>query len=522
MIEFYIIYVYYTMFTHTHMRRMFLAGLVVIVSLFALPSTSAQEGILMSFPNVWPQFQPTSFPIWFIGWGNSYAGVVIITAIDVLSTARNVNFDNATYQFNCNRQIKWWYFNAARGIWLVPLQPGWPVDVQGGLYTQCEDATASTLPSIAPNHIIGHIEYSLWWASLGDVVFGNTITPTEIAANSYNPDYNNGAVQWLNLGWTELQLFGAFFDTMLGIGVLNGWGTGNATDLIGTFNKIRIQWFAGLGTSVEWSERQILTSTLAGTKTLLNTSQEVNNATIINTASRNSTQLCRGDVSTNSNVVCIPPNEDLSIDSQDIISNRGKDIIVNGGDVFITRDAYNTLADIPISLFIKNGNLIFENSIDSWMLRWVDNNGFQTLTAPVTKGIYLQGNFIVDGLILWGTSLIDFNTSIPFRTYIHGRVASLNTFTSVSTQRVWFLQTKIPERSTLQGSQYGETFPWWVWSPSMEEIFSFGCTDAGSGSILSGFTDSSTISAVQSISCPVGHQYPLMIVEKNIPTLLLR
>jgi hypothetical protein len=56
----------------------------------------------------------------------------------------------------------------------------------------------------------------------------------------------------------------------------------------------------------------------------------------------------------------------------------------------------------------------------------------------------------------------------------------------------------------------------------MEEIFSFGCTDAGSGSILSGFTDNTTISAVQSISCPAGHTYPLMIVEKNIPTLLLR
>lgn len=520
------------MFTHTRMRPTFLAWLVGVMSFFSLSffiSSASAQGITMIFPDLWTQFQTTSFPVWFIGGGNNYAGLIIITAIDVLPVPQEVTFNNNTYQFNCKRQIKWWYFNTARGIGLVPLQTGWPVGVVGWLYTQCENKDIKLPSSIAPNHIIGYIAYSLWWAPLGAVVFGNTITSSEITANSYNPNYNNsanGSVQWLNIWWNELQLFGAFFDTMLGIGIIDGWGTGNATDLIGTFNKIRIQWFAWLGSSVDWSERQILSSTLAGTKTLLNTSQEINNATVINTVSKNAAQLCRGSISNNNNVKC--ENSSITIDGNYINANLGKDIVVNG-NVFIDKSAYSVLAEKSISLFVRNGNLIFDNTIDSSFLRRVDDNGFRVSSGTgITQGIYLQGNFIVDGLILWGTSLIDYNTSIPFRTYIHGRIASLNTFTNVSSKRQSYLVSKLWSTwSELwwSGSVIGQpntTFPSSTWSPSMEEIFSFVCTDDGSWFILSGFTDTDTITAVQSISCPLGHVYPLMVVEKNIPTLLLR
>jgi hypothetical protein len=123
--------------------------------------------------------------------------------------------------------------------------------------------------------------------------------------------------------------------------------------------------------------------------------------------------------------------------------------------------------------------------------------------------------------------------SIPFKTFIHGKIVSLNTFTTVSEKReklLWNLlnNTRVPSYTTLTSTSN----PYFVnsrWNASMGDIFAWKCADitttwaqaqtGGMGAypiMPAGWFDVNTINAVRAISCPPGHRYPLVIIEKTL------
>ena len=149
---------------------------------------------------------------------------------------------------------------------------------------------------------------------------------------------------------------------------------------------------------------------------------------------------------------------------------------------------------------MPNGNLVLDSEVKPTFLSNIDNNGFKTSGAGVTKGVYLAGNFVVNGVILGAKSVINANnftyTSIPFKTFIHGKIAALNTLTNVSTQRIKHIENVLLNRapdmlySQLIATGTNPYFPTNTWNASMGDLFSWRCADTtqtGSQSQTAGF-----------------------------------
>jgi hypothetical protein len=132
-----------------------------------------------------------------------------------------------------------------------------------------------------------------------------------------------------------------------------------------------------------------------------------------------------------------------------------------------------------LSIYIPNGNLIFENSITTASLTDIDNNWFSKPGLSTTKWVYLVGNFIVNWLVVWSELWATY-TTIPFKTIIHGKIVSLNTFTTVSEKRNTLLTnllwTRTPNYSTLTSTS-NSYFPNSTWNASMGDVFAWKCAD---------------------------------------------
>lgn len=482
-----------------------------------------------------------SFPISFWGGGNDFAGALIISSQTAVN--KTITFSADSTVLTCKRQIHWYYFNAARGIGLLPLSdastasiPG--VSVNGWLYTSCSSG-------VFLYDLVGAINYSYnGWVDMGSVYFWVQTNPSD---NSSNGRYQPGAIAWKVTNGVN----GSFFDNMFGIGNIttapNDWGIGSVSNLIGTFSNIYIQWQANIGQSVETNEREILSVNLAWTRTILTNNDEANASKVINSANKNSVKNCSryiwvGDLSspsaTASNTICIElsANSTFVLDYSRFNTLKNKDVVIKWGNVFLDRSIYNkTNSREQLSLYITDGYLIFDSNISSSDLTNIDNNGFKTSGAWVTKGVYLEGNFIVNGLILGSSSSTFSNatvTTIPFKTYIHGKLAALNTMTSVSSQRashlINLLSNREPNYATLAASGWNSYFTDNTWTASLWDVFSWHCDDTNTWAVEGlnngawarpqGVFDQNTIDAVVATNCPIWHRFPLVITDKRIPS----
>jgi hypothetical protein len=493
----------------------------------------------LNFIGLAPSLASLTFPVQFIGWWNNYAGSLIFKT-DRIPVNQTIQFWDWN-TVNCKAQLRWYYFNAARGAGLLPLSSleqsnDW-VTVSWGLYTLCGGWSRLF-------DLVWMLDYRKSGADIGKVVFW---VETDIPNNSSNGHYEASAISRKVSNWVN----GKFFDTMFGIGQVatdNSTGTGwiwSVSNLIGTFTNIYIQGHVGIGQSVEESEREILTINLAWTKTLLTSTDEILASTVINTVEKNRAKQCRNNA-WNNKFICT--GEDwiifvLDADKAEEFAN--KDVVFEKWDVFIDDSVYTWYQDNrfkkSLSIYVANGNLILDSSIQQNNLTPVDNNWFYTSNTSTTNWIYLVGNFITNWIILWAMDAASATlwtyTSIPFKTFIHGKFTSLNTFTTVSAQREKLLRTLIdtrnPSYDDISTNQYlWKFFSTNKWNAGMWEIFARRCADTtitwsngqtgwmGAYPIMpaNGF-DTSTINSIRSIQCPAWHRYPLMIIEKNIPTL---
>ena len=119
----------------------------------------------------------------------------------------------------------------------------------------------------------------------------------------------------------------------------------------------------------------------------------------------------------------------------------------------------------PINLFIDRGNLILPSEIQTWTLSAFDSYGYpSTTTDPQqSKAGFLKGNFIINGLLLWGNEGLH---AIKNKLYIHGKLVSFNTFKEPTEERIRTVQTLLDEVHNWK-SEYKEKiaidklFTWW-------------------------------------------------------------
>ena len=484
-----------------------------------------------------------TFPVWFIWWWNNYAWSLILKTPTEISPWIDIVFTWWT-TITCTKQVHWYYFNAARWVWLLPLSSETlmsdGVSLTGWLYTSCNNGQYYD--------IIWMISYQKNGSDIGKVVFW---VDTNLTNNSSNWTYQTGAISWKfanGLNWM-------FFDTMFGIGSVTSnwnqiWGTGSVGNLIWTFTNIYVQWYIGIWQSVAESEREILTVNLAGTKTLLTSNNEVLSSDVINTVSKNTTKQCRSsntytylqatdwEIGENKFVCINLEDNDFTITSSQFDSFKNKDIVFLKWNVKLDKSIYTrTNYSEYLSIYVADWNLIFDSNISTTNLTSIDNNWFKVIpgwtNSEKTKWIYLVGNFITNGLILWDR-LWGVYSNIPFKTLVHGRLVSLNAMTAVSTRRNTHLEQLLQDPRTTTYSQLTDTaisnpyFPNGKWNASMWDVFAWKCADitttwaqAQTGGMWAhplGLFDWTTIAAVKSIPCPSWHRYPLSIIEKSLST----
>jgi hypothetical protein len=519
-------------FTHTSIYSM----MTILILWCTISSVSALSWLTLSFPGIAQNFQAKFFPVSFKWWWNNYAGSLIIKIDTSSALDQKIIFGtwtNAT-TITCQTRIGWYYFNTARGLWLLPLSTNDQntsdnITVDGGIFTNCDRN---------PWDIIGALTYKKNGVGLGRVIFW---AETNLSNNSYSGTYSTWAVTM-----SANKISGRFFDTMFGIWIIDyatGAGEiGEVSNLMWTLTKVYVQWHAGLWQSISQYQKEVLTTNLAGTKTLLTSADEITASTVISTVAKNTAKQCRWNTIREFSIdfwtkkfVCLDLGRSTyTIDKSKIVDFVWRDVVFLNGNVFLDKSIYTeTSFSKPLSIYIPNGNLIFDSNIDKSLLTNVDTNGFSTNPPTTvnggTKWMYLVGNFIVNGIILWSTGSVNATyTTIPFKTFIHGKLSSLNTLTTVSDKRMTQLKTLLntegrvwPNYSSLSGANsyfgLGRT-------PSLWHVFSWRCYTEGTWALLGfwippiGSFEESTVDAVKSITCPQGHEYPLMIIERDIPT----
>jgi len=502
--------------------------------------------ITLMFDGLGTSLQPAAFPVSFIWWWNTYAGALIFKTPpeNLAPPYQKITFSaDSSVTVICKKQIHGYYFNAARGVGLLPLssqtQTNDGVTVTWWLFTSC--GTWNRLYDL-----VGILGYKKNGVSIGTWVFW---VQTDSDNNSSSGVYLPGAISWKPINKSINNIRGRFFDTMFGIGEIElssigAWVVGSVSNLIGTFTNIYIQGHVGIGQSVESDEIELLTIDKRGTKTLLTSTDEILASTVINTVEKNKAKQCRNTIG-NNKFKCISDNITHVIDIENIGDYVNKDVVFEQGDVFLdssiyTRQRKNNFK--PLSLYVANWNLIFDSSISGDMLTPVDSNGFYNTSSSITKWIYLVGNFITNGIVLWAKKETDEPlllkyTSIPFKTFIHGKLTSLNTFTTVSEKRITLLRNlmsnRIPTLNTLSDNTYlWSFFSTNTWNAGMGGIFARRCADTprtgaqaqtqdmGAYPVMpNGGFDTDTINAIQSIQCPADQSSSLIIIEKNIPTM---
>ncbi len=503
-----------------------------------------------------PSLEPGSFSIRFQGGGNDFIGSLIITSTEILKKPVSITFEGSPIK--CRRQLHGYYFNVARWIQVLPLSHqdesiGNPITIPNDgntywLYTACGYG-------LDLYDIMGVVSYENAWTPLWSVLFGVTVDET-LATNTYS----NTRKVW-GITWRESNgINGFFFDTMYGVGKISSNGSnsliGWVSDLLGQFSPIYIQGKVWLGQSIDTDERGILSINLAGTKTLLKSSDESNFSSIINAVQKNASTLCRnrtiisddGELSSeNKNIACldIGANSNLTIDSSNLSRFTNRDVVLFQWNIILDKSIFNQLSPSNyLSLYIAQGNLIMDQDTTVALQRFVNANDqlLPTSASATTKGVYLFGNFFVNGLVL-GADISSFPLTIswiPYKTFIQWRVASLNTLSTVSTQRnkqlVQLLSSREPNFASLSTSGANTYFPDNTWNASLGDLFSRKCDPIKGSAANNGISDgipgvsswtialmdNNTKAAIKDSLCPAGQRYPLTIVQKQLQTQLIR
>lgn len=486
-----------------------LLGSLIAISWGLLVGREIRAAVILDFSNFQATLTARTFPVRF-WWGwNDFPGAIIINSIETLGSGQEVDitFNNET--LTCYRKINGYYFTSARGLRV------WPLSVLSLQTLRNEDVSYNDLNMIwglytsctgHPQDVVGYITYTDNNAApAGTVIFG---VETDWATNTYIGDYSSWAFILENFS----EPGGYFYDSDWGVGLVNS-GSSASGDILNTFWNITVQWRVNISQVVDSTERTALKGNI-GKKSIVYNSDEASNATIINTASKNAQKYCRGgniisdmnDIASlwTSKVICFDDGTVWGIIAIDQIiaeNLRNKDLIVRNKDVVIAASAFGK----PLSLFIDKWNLLIDNGITPLDLTNFDSNGYATV-AGVTKGIYLVGNFIVNGLVI---GYDGGHLPVEAKTFIHGRLSSLNLPSSSYAKREQQVE-KVLGTATL--NEY----------ISLQNVFTRQCSDV-TWYWTTGVNNIVVWPAIPCNNTGDNHLFSsLIVIESNkVPTLLL-
>lgn len=218
-----------------------------------------------------------------------------------------------------------------------------------------------------------------------------------------------------------------------------------------TLFKLGIRGIIWLSSELSNNSRGSIEGNQAGTSLLLNTDNSI--AGIINLARQRAEELCRNNwqavpggyqqLHPNMSVLCydgaINPNSRLlHIDHYDIGKNGKKIdlIVVKNADVRLNHyQWWQESTAATANIFVDKWDLFLTDSTPLPELTTFRENGYRKNKLEASepwdsRGNFLKGNFIVNGLILGIKSDPIQFTPIKNKLVIHGKVASYNTYTT--------------------------------------------------------------------------------------------
>jgi len=395
--------------------------------------------------------------------GNAFIWSMLISQIVDLPSPQKITLDWKSIE--CTKQILWLYFNSQRWNRLRPLdQSGFNqlkeisstyndlTEFKWWLYTNC------TGTEIDASSIFGFVKHTWWWNDYYIVAW----TKTDYDQNKYSAGFSNSfqrfdVSQWILLLWfiwdnywwiwlvwwpSEMQYWTNNLINFLNgtwsiktaftyswnsvtsnnLSMVNGWKFLNEyLDFGGTnlFWNLFVRWNVWLSKS--YQDKSSLTTTTQSEALLFNLS-DVNVSTLVNTARKNTSALCRDkwNVTSSSDVLCYK-NTNLNINLSDDSTYWKKTIILNSGNVILKNSMKAN--SMPFELFIDKWNMYLEDPAVSDLATF-DQNWYANTSATNFSAKYLKWVFIINWLIIW--SWTSYWNIFPHKLVVQWRITSLN------------------------------------------------------------------------------------------------
>ncbi len=491
---------------------------IVIWALYAIGNAN----ILLNFSDITIPIENKVSFVHFMAPGNDFWWSIFrLPSKSIVPIHITITSEHGTQSKTCTKRIRGLYFNGQRGKRI------WPLDIDtldmlqkqssgynnlqmtGGLYTTCS----------------GNSTYSIFWA----------ITYTRGGKKSYivagtKVSYEDNNI--LSAMSNSFQFFdnkipiGYIYDSNGGIGYvggnlsghenlinfLNNWGKinsgfmysgneiisnntqrtttiQNGNNAMETMRNLSIQGSVGLSRSIEQDERLSLLGNQSN-KTVIYNGSDINSSTLINSAKQKAQTLCKGkkinpDIQTTNESILCYENTWIIIDLTQEIMYENKTIIVKNGNVILSGGMQENSPSMDI--FIDKWLLYLP--ADPCILQWFNQEGFP-ISSGINYWLYLKGNIVVNGLIMWGIEW--FNHKL----HLEGKITTLNTPLQPTTWRIAQIQ-----------NMFGFTITNMI---SLQNVFVRSCKTNGE------WTDGSPCNQWGTVSTT-----PLVILNGNYPSNIL-
>ncbi len=459
--------------------------------------------------------------------GNDFGWAMFWLPTKSLDIPEAIHLDGETKY--CKKLVKWLYYNSQRWERLWPLDAYTlgvlrqgnasynNLSMSGGIYTACDENLYG---------IFGQVNY-LWSGQESSIIAG---TKLDYQGNWLSGEFadsfeyfNNtlplwylvdsvggiGFVWWV-LTWHDClicmlnqncsdpscnvpvcsgdsigELFVTSGDAVFqqsGCAFYFSWWVGTTGDIGDIQRGITIQWNVGLSQSLDSHDRQTLLWNYKQKISVINV-PKVNIGTLINTVRKKAQNLCRWRVNYalesipagyDDEVLCINYDEyssgnqvviDLS-NSTDKSLYLWRTLIVKNADVHIKHSMDEN--DDAFDLFLDNGNLYLDREMPTYLTSF-SREWYPTSFSweTVTEWLFLKGNLIVNGLILWSSGSAV--SEVAHKLYVHGKLNSLNTPVEPSVGR-----------ETQVDNLLWSVFDYWI---NFQHVFTWYCNPiTGSGS----------------------------------------
>jgi len=458
----------------------------------------------------------------FMAPGNDFGGAIFWFPPFGLSLQQEIEINSEST--NCSNLIRGLYYNNARGQRLWPLDNfslaslqnvnSWYLNLSlsGWLFTTC-DVIPNIVGQLTHNwsgtiyNLLGGVEmdyrgnsytwsfannlqyfdnvYPLWYLfdSAGGLGFvGWILTGHDCLVCMSNGNCTDPACTTNCTGDSINELF--VYDEENSIVAQSGCnfgfgigGTGQTYNLLGILSNIIVKWTIGISKSTSQKQRQSILGTLWEKTTLFN-APNLTSSTLMNQVKKTAQNLCKwrqnyagtSYLGNTDPVVCFLFDEynisnEVTIDLLNDTEFIGKIIVIKNGNLVFQNSM--TDMDPPLEISVTNGNLYLDNT-PGMNLQNFDSEGYLASTGIVAQWMYLKGTFIINGLILGRNGST--STWFEHKLYLHGKVYSLNSPSAPAEWRITQIET------LFQTNSYEDLI-------SLQNVFSWYCNPlTGSGS----------------------------------------